>query len=476
MSRIIFSDVNTSNNSFTIDNSFNGRSVRVSVEGVDVVLTNLEKNEIQNIKNYCYLQYNVYYKDALTWLVTSELDTQQTNDVLRKKLKDKYEDACSAVSAKINKQWINKMVNLYRKKFADRWNIIKSGLDTRGVLVLKAIHATLGSNASTIYNSGFLDPILNLQKYNYFVNDLIKYPAASYALREIWFLTGNRNELIDWMSIFYRLAHKDTSKSVVNRIVMNLPRGLSRLNLNDFLKIQMKDSQVVQKTKIKLIAVIKNIMAEEHSDKMISFVKNADLKEIKATVQWLKRRGLNAGLRKEQKVRDMITYLSDYPEEYHGTFFGLAKRSYRWHQDPRNFARQYGHESVEPDKLLSPSLWDINEKALKKKHKNKKVSITFLEKAGNLYEESTKMNHCVRTYVNKAMKGECYLFHVEVGNELATVEINKSGQIIQARGHSNSSNAATKWCTDHMMKFLTLKEADKQKKTSCTSELQTTTF
>jgi hypothetical protein len=57
------------------------------------------------------------------------------------------------------------------------------------------------------------------------------------------------------------------------------------------------------------------------------------------------------------------------------------------------------------------------------------------------------MEHCIASYCEQAVEGRCYLFHAEYQGEKASVEVNPSGEIIQARGPRNCYNKAAQWAT-----------------------------
>ena len=52
------------------------------------------------------------------------------------------------------------------------------------------------------------------------------------------------------------------------------------------------------------------------------------------------------------------------------------------------------------------------------------------------------MKHCIATYAERAVRGDCYLFHVEYDNQHASVEVDLYGQVRQARGPRNTCNRA----------------------------------
>ena len=56
-----------------------------------------------------------------------------------------------------------------------------------------------------------------------------------------------------------------------------------------------------------------------------------------------------------------------------------------------------------------------------------------------LYEEGEKMHHCVFSYADDCIEGRCYIFSVSCNGRIATVEISKDKELIQARGPCNNS-------------------------------------
>ena len=71
--------------------------------------------------------------------------------------------------------------------------------------------------------------------------------------------------------------------------------------------------------------------------------------------------------------------------------------------------------------------------------------IRFLASVGDLCNESSMMQHCIRHYAKRASDGECYLFHVEHEGDQASVEVSPFGFVAQSQGPRNSQNRATEW-------------------------------
>jgi hypothetical protein len=72
-------------------------------------------------------------------------------------------------------------------------------------------------------------------------------------------------------------------------------------------------------------------------------------------------------------------------------------------------------------------------------------NIRFLASIGDIVAESVEMNHCIATYAAKAVRGECFLFHVEYEHEHASVEVDPGGHVRQAHGPRNSQNRACEY-------------------------------
>jgi hypothetical protein len=71
--------------------------------------------------------------------------------------------------------------------------------------------------------------------------------------------------------------------------------------------------------------------------------------------------------------------------------------------------------------------------------------VRFLDTVGAICAEAERMQHCVATYVDLAVGGNCYLFHVEHKGEEATVEVGCEGAVRQAQGPRNQRIRAARW-------------------------------
>ncbi len=77
---------------------------------------------------------------------------------------------------------------------------------------------------------------------------------------------------------------------------------------------------------------------------------------------------------------------------------------------------------------------------------NEKLKIRFLDTVAAIASEGEEMKHCIATYIDKALSGDSYLFHIdhlETG-QVASVEVDRFGRVNQSQGPANFINTAAK--------------------------------
>jgi hypothetical protein len=139
--------------------------------------------------------------------------------------------------------------------------------------------------------------------------------------------------------------------------------------------------------------------------------------------------------RKAGDVRQFIQFLADYPQHHGGNVVGLAERTIRWHRDRQQeqtaaMRRHYGADTpttVPPVPLP------------------RRPEVRFLDTVGAICTEAETMQHCVASYIDLAVQGNCYLFHVRYRGEEATVEVGLDGKVRQSQGPRNQRNRASAW-------------------------------
>jgi hypothetical protein len=69
----------------------------------------------------------------------------------------------------------------------------------------------------------------------------------------------------------------------------------------------------------------------------------------------------------------------------------------------------------------------------------------FLATVGEVIEEGRRMGHCIGFYADRAVSGDCFLFHVEHAGQVASIEVGAEGRVRQAAGRHNQRNSASDW-------------------------------
>ncbi|MDX2166641.1 MAG: PcfJ domain-containing protein [Deltaproteobacteria bacterium] len=73
------------------------------------------------------------------------------------------------------------------------------------------------------------------------------------------------------------------------------------------------------------------------------------------------------------------------------------------------------------------------------------AGLRFLATVGEVIEEGRRMGHCIGLYADRAVSGECFLFHAEHQGSTASIEVGAEGRVRQASGPRNRHNAACDW-------------------------------
>jgi hypothetical protein len=138
--------------------------------------------------------------------------------------------------------------------------------------------------------------------------------------------------------------------------------------------------------------------------------------------------------RRTMDLKFVVGFLMDFPDEHRGNVVGLAEKSIRWHRQEQRHEiektlTRLGNRPTEAPPIAPPE--DPN--------------VRFLSSVEEVCEEGVRMNNCVASYARRAVRGLCYLFHVDHGGEEATIEVNRAGRVVQAAGPSNERNAASMW-------------------------------
>jgi hypothetical protein len=260
-----------------------------------------------------------------------------------------------------------------------------------------------------------------LYKDKYLVKDLESYRAAQIAAGFVKSL----QELVEWRSLF-RPPDAAPYKAL-NKTLNNLPAGVpARLlfALSSFILPRPVTNRC------ELIATI-----SAHNTIHFNVFAHATSGEIGESMRKVGRYlHYDFNPRRWREIRGAVKYVCDFPEPHNGRLGGLTDKAIRWHRDGQariiqNAVSQLGHDTP----LARPPI-----------PLPKVAGVRFLETVGDVCSEAEEMGHCIASYAKRAVQGECYLFHVEYGQDTASVEVSPNGSVRQSQGPQNQQNEATK--------------------------------
>jgi hypothetical protein len=242
--------------------------------------------------------------------------------------------------------------------------------------------------------------------------------------------------LRDWKSLFSPTGHSYRS---LNRTLMNLPGGLPHRQACNLRHIQL-ERPVDSRLELLCVVLYAGIRAERDGPasevdhgRLFQHARAEQIKEAMRRLALHLRQPLAP--RKSADVRQLVQFLADYPETHAGNIVGLAQRAIRWHraqqcEQTASLRRSYADQTaVTAPPIGLPAT----------------PGVSFLASVAAICTEAERMQHCVASYIESAVRGNCYLFHVHRNGEEATVEVGCEGRVRQSQGPRNQRNSATAW-------------------------------
>ncbi len=134
-------------------------------------------------------------------------------------------------------------------------------------------------------------------------------------------------------------------------------------------------------------------------------------------------------------IRRYIHSVTDYIEAVNRQvdFNNLAAQVVEWHNRPRDIrtSMPLDAETAIPDFLETAEEFE---------------GVKFLRTVQEVVDEGSFMHHCVASYATSAVKGNCFLFHVEKNETHATVMVQTTTlKVTQSYGPRNIKNDASKY-------------------------------
>jgi hypothetical protein len=248
----------------------------------------------------------------------------------------------------------------------------------------------------------------------------------------------NVDLLKHWPALFAPQGKPYTS---LNKTLMQLPGGITPgvlVGLGDV----VLERPIVDR--LELITVSTGAQCRRrHHDRIFAHAQHSEIVRAMAMVSDDRNRGVPPVVRRHsdlspRRTRDIAfftRYLSDYPDLHNGRIVGLAQKAVEWHRD----------QAAQGIRKTIDVLGENRQTAIPPIALPDLDGVRFLKTAGEIGEEAEQMRHCVASYAQDAVNGSCYLFHVERAGEVATVEVDQLGRVIQSQGPRNCHNGAASW-------------------------------
>ncbi|MCM2374439.1 PcfJ domain-containing protein [Aporhodopirellula aestuarii] len=305
-----------------------------------------------------------------------------------------------------------------------------------------------------------------LYENRYLVSDILRFRAAAavvaYATEIVWsrwrvdparindvdaFECFVLKELQNWQRL---ISPTWFSYGSLRRTVMNLPGGVPARLLpmlaQKYLKKPITDRVVL--TTLLLATEYLDLLngpapTEELRSAAFARVENVELfmhatrQEIAdAVVRVGEALQTNLSLRRTADIQQAVAFLLEYPYPHQGRLGGLARKSIKWHRNRGWEQITGGHDGdMDRNQMTQKPPIDLPDSK----------GIRLLESAGEIYDEGARMHHCVARFVDHAITGRHYIFHVDYACSRATVMVDPSGRIVEAQGPCNQENVASRY-------------------------------
>ena len=339
------------------------------------------------------------------------------------------------INGKIN----NWFISNYGKKIS---KYIKYTLDSFLDKETLKLHQFLFGTAGLKHYRNLVSYFTNYNQNSYINNDLKKYRACHYYLLNEKSITP-RN---DWMNSF-----SITGKVYGNlsQTLLNISTGICPYFLRYLKEIKL-ERPIINRLELRFLLTMLNKCSDKGWIKSeygypIRGINKELLSNILRIAQFsTKDEILRASEKHSEHIRQktnpykrigmlsLCGFIVDYPEPHIGNLCGLMDKSIEWHRTIRSTQYNSGLDKKLEVKKPPIDLPNI-------------PSIKFLSTIGEIEQEGVDMRHCVASYAKQALRGNCYLFHIEKDGECATAEVSPDGKVRQCRGVHNSTNKASKY-------------------------------
>lgn len=321
--------------------------------------------------------------------------------------------------------------------------------DPKVLAIQKAVFAASGQAPLELF-----DPYL-YQKNKYYLQDVIKFPAAAMTVLDR-ITEGhpgpvNKDVVVnnDWKQLYVSRG-KEVYTSLT-KTLMNLPGGIPIGILTRFPRIHLERPVYSRRELVFILSCASHHdwvdINNYHSCHVLKnniphIIMNASAEEITRAAKKLgEHMRTPFNLRKAYEVARLSQYIMDAAPHltHNGNLVGLMEKAIEYHRQA-----QWSSVGIPPDTVtaLPPIPLPANK------------GITFLKDVREVVEEGQNQHHCIGSYAKSAVRGDCYLFHIVHDGQTASAQVSSRYRTVsQCYGPHNSLNKASVWANGILGKW-----------------------
>ncbi len=236
----------------------------------------------------------------------------------------------------------------------------------------------------------------------------------------------------NWMDLY---TGRNPATRALRKTLMNLPGGVP-INMLFDIKQRMPTYPLLTRLELLTYLHLCGRLYEEEKDSRFKVLERSSAddirKALRITYEYLRESDIS--LRKSATIFAGLQHIFDCTEAHNGNIVGLAHKSVRWHRERRYLnASRYNNLPVDTLVKVPPiALPEVE-------------GVKFLSTVKDIYDEGDSMGHCISSYADRAVRGSCFLFHIDFKKECASIEVDVNGSIVQAQGPHNRPNKAVNY-------------------------------
>jgi hypothetical protein len=342
------------------------------------------------------------------------------------------------------------------------WRRLLESAPPQVVAVQRAIHATTLATAPLTLNEEFY-------RHKYLVRDILQYRAARIAvahagllfrlvlLRQLEQLVELHRllqacgglepppviaeqpsveitpdvalELLhDWRGLF---APDGLSYRSLDRTLMQLPGGLPSELVCNLCRVRLP-RPILSRAELALVLTCADYPNSANGRVLLYATAGEIVRSLSLLAEYL---CVPLSVRSTQSIDRLVETVAAFPEHHRGRLPRLTEKAIRWQRLHVPELVGFQRTSLGPD---APT-------ALPPVALPAQPEIRFLRTAREVFDVGIQMQHCIAGYALRAIQGRCFLFQIDYEGGSASVEVDPSGRVIQAKGPRNRANRASLW-------------------------------